>query len=289
MMRTPIVAGVFYEASAQACRQEAQDLLDQAQLPGDLPEKAYGGIVPHAGWVCSGAVAAMTFKALHQRWHGSTVVLLGAVHAFTDARGMLYAQGSWQSPLGEVAVDTELAQAVLAKCPDIREDPVAHTAEHSLEVQLPFIQLCWPGAKILPINVPPSALASGIGAQLGSALVELGADTIVIGSTDLTHYGPRYGTTPAGTGKKGIEWANENDRRLLDMVQAMAAEQIVDETTEHLSACGGGAIAAAIAASRTLGAARGIVLSHTNSYDILRDTYRGSMQDSVGYASVLFA
>lgn len=289
MSREPIVAGTFYEGTPNACRRAVAELLSEAELPADLPETCVGGLTPHAGWICSGPVAALTFRALMRNWSGNTLVLFGAVHAMSGPRGMLYPQGVWRSPLGEVPVNVELAQRILQRCPDVRENAQAHKTEHSLEVQLPIIQALQANAQIVPILVPPSPLASGIGEQVGHVLAETGERVLVVGSTDLTHYGPRYGVTPAGVGKAGITWATENDRRLLRLIESMTAEAIVDETAEHLNACGGGAIAATIAASRVLGASHGVTLRHTNSYEMLKAMYPSDMSDAVGYASVVFA
>lgn len=289
MTRKPIVAGTFYEGSAAACRKAVRSLLEQAQLPEDLPKSCKGGIVPHAGWICSGGVAAQTFKALAGQWSGKTVLLFGAVHAYSSPLGMLYASGGWETPLGQVEIDEELASVIAQNCHNVTIDPEAHAIEHSLEVQLPFVQVCWPKARIVPVLVPGSPLAGGIGQQIGQLLSERDEPVLVIGSSDLTHYGPRYGITPAGVGLQGIEWANENDERLLRLIETMSADGVIDEACERLNACGAGAIAATIAACGALGAKRGIVLRHTNSYETLKDLYPADASDAVGYASVVFA
>jgi len=287
--RAPIVSGQFYESSPAACRRAVEGLLAGAELPGVLPAHCVGGLVPHAGWVCSGRIAAMTLKALAADWNGQTVVLLGAVHAYSGPKAMLYPAGSWETPLGQVPVDAELAQSVLNACGDVAADPAAHGREHSLEVQLPLIQMVMPAAKILPLMVPPSPLAVMIGEQLGSLLSQQGIPPLVVGSTDLTHYGPRYGLTTAGTGPGGVDWAMANDRHLLTLVESMAADRIVDQAVANRSACGAGAIAAAIAACGALGATAGTVLAHTNSCETLKAYGQRDNTDSVGYASVVFA
>lgn len=290
MFRMPIVAGMFYEASPTACRRAARALLEEARLPDGVPDSCLGGLVPHAGWVCSGSVAALTFKALLRDTDDSpTLLLLGSVHSYSGPQGMLYASGAWRSPLGEVQIDTELADALLRNCPEVHEDPAAHATEHSLEVQVPFIQILSQHSRIVPLMVPPSPLATMIGEQVGGVLKDFGRRVLVVGSTDLTHYGPRYGMTPAGVGRQGIAWATDNDKRLLELVESMSAEQIVDETSQHLNACGGGAVAATIAACRALGAEHGYVLNHTNSYEMLKPYYPSDRSDAVGYASVVFA
>ncbi len=289
MTRTPIVAGTFYEASADACRQSALKLLDEAVLPAEVPERCLGGLVPHAGWVCSGAVAAMTLKALRRNWSGQTIVLLGAVHAVARPEAMLYDTGAWRTPLGDVPIDAEIAAVILAGCPDVVADPRSHGREHSLEVQLPLIQQVFPEARIVPMMVPPAPLAAGIGRQLAKCLAQYDPAPLIVGSTDLTHYGPRYGITPAGIGKVGIDWAMDNDRRLLELIETMRADNIVPETSARHNACGGGAIAATVAACGELGATKGVLLRHTNSAETLAAYHGDTSTDAVGYASVVFA
>ncbi len=289
MTRSAIVAGTFYEADPAACRQSVEKMLTEVQLPDNAPAHPIGGLVPHAGWVCSGAIAAMTFKALTRQWTGGTFVLLGAVHSYTGPEAMVYDTGQWVTPLGEAEIDTDLAGVIRDTCPGVKADCHAHGREHSLEVQIPLIQVLCPEAKIVPILVPPTPQAAAVGKQVAAAVGEITPRPLIVGSTDLTHYGPRYGVTAAGIGPAGVEWAMRNDRQLLAMIEAMYAEQIVAETSRQHSACGGGAIAATIAACAALGAATGTVLRHTNSCETLRAYYPDDTSNSVGYASVVFA
>jgi hypothetical protein len=274
MRRSPIVAGTFYESAPGACRKAVEEMLAAAPDPESLPSRRLGGLAPHAGWICSGQIAATTFKALQDQPTAQTIVLLD--------------RGVWATPLGDLEVDEQLAEQVLQQCHHVRADPAAHANEHSLEVQAPFIQVLWPDAKILPLMAPASPVAANIGSELGAVLAQHDPAPLVIGSTDLTHYGPRYGVTPAGVGPQGIEWARENDRRLLELIEDLKDEQVVHETSEHLNACGAGAVAATIAACKALGAEKGIVLKHTNSHEVLKDVYPGESADAVGYASVVF-
>jgi len=289
MTRSPIVAGSFYDASPSGCRQAVERLLAAAELPESTPERCTGGLVPHAGWICSGAVAAMTLKALARDWSGQPFVLFGAVHAPTGPEAMLYDRGGWQTPLGEVAVDAELAATICADCDGVVADCHAHGREHSLEVQLPLLQVLFPQAAIVPILVPASSAAADVGSQVGKVLAGVDPQPLIVGSTDLTHYGPRYGITPAGVGAQGIAWSVENDKRLLALIEQMAADRIVAHTTQTHSACGGGAIAATIAACRELGADRGVVLRHTNSFETLKAFSPNDTSTAVGYTSVVFA
>ncbi len=253
MTRMPIVAGTFYDASPAACRAAVREMLEGAKLPEDTPSHIFGGLVPHAGWMCSGMTAALTFKAIASQWQGDTLVLLGAVHSYSGRQAMVYASGNWQTPLGRIAIDEDLANAMLSASSDLISDSTAHSGEHSLEVQLPLVQELWPQAKIVPVMVPPSTMAVGIGKAIGEVLASCGKSIPIIGSTDLTHYGPRYGITPGGAGKAGLDWAARNDRKLLSLVEQMNPERALEDTARTHSACGGGAIAATIEACRALG------------------------------------
>ena len=292
MIRQAYRAGSFYEANAAACRQAAQKILQSAQLPKDLPKGIVGGLVPHAGWVFSGRTAAVTLKAMAAANRLSRVVIFGADHWGIARGGAVYDQGSWQTPLGELPVDAELAAALLKACPQLHSDERAHAREHSIEVQLPLMQVLQKGIKIVPINVMPSPEAAPIGRAVGEVLARDFPEAGVVGSTDLTHYGPQYGFTPGGMGDAGLEWARENDRRVLKLVEMMRAEQIVEESDARRNACGGGAMAAAVAAAAAMGAKQGLLLEYTSSAEVLRQMERlsdGQISDAVGYAAVVFA
>jgi AmmeMemoRadiSam system protein B len=189
--------------------------------------------------------------------------------------------------LGEVEVDDELAMAIL-KAGDglLTKTPMAHSDEHSAEVQVPFIQYLFPEAKILPILIPPDEEAARVGEVVGQAVRAFEKPAVVIGTTDLTHYGKMYyGFAPAGTGEAALEWVRANDKRVIDLILAMQAEEIVAETMAHRNACGGGAIAGTVAAARTMGAEEGHLLEYTTSHHIMP---RGPATDFVGYAAILF-
>jgi hypothetical protein len=289
MTRQPYRAGSFYEAEPKACRRSATAMVNAAALPEDLPEVLYGGLVPHAGWVFSGRTAAATLKALARRGRLERVVLFGADHWGLADGAAVYDKGAWGTPLGEVPIDEEMAQVLLKSCSLLDARPNAHGREHSLEVQLPLMQVLSPQVRIVPVNVSPSDQAAQVGRQIGEALREHFPQASVVGSTDLTHYGPQYGFTPGGVGPGGVQWAKENDQRLLKLIQSMQADQIVGETSARQNACGGGAIAAALAACAALGATRGLCLEYTTSADVMEKVYRAASDDAVGYAAVVFA
>jgi AmmeMemoRadiSam system protein B len=288
-IRYPSRAGSFYEAQATTCRHQAGKLLNAAELPDDLPARILGGLVPHAGWMYSGRLAALTLKALQATGPLDTLVLLGADHTGAVRKGEVYDSGVWRTPLGDVPVDRDLAEALLEAAPCLRSNPQAHAHEHSLEVQVPLLQVLSPGVKIVPIAVPPTDLAVEIGAAVGALLAARFPAARVVGSTDLTHHAGHF-PAPGGHGKEGVDWTVRNDRRMLDLIEAMHGEEVVAEAYQHGNACGAGAIAAAIAACRAMGATAGRCLEYTNSYDVIHAIYPGDPDDTtVGYASVVFS
>jgi AmmeMemoRadiSam system protein B len=290
-IRQPARAGQFYEGSRASCQLHAAKLIEAAEPPADLPSPLYGGIVPHAGWAFSGSLAALTLKALHKDAPLQRVVIFGAEHGPASLRhGEVFDAGVWRTPLGDVPIDEELAAALLASSDVLRSSPQAHELEHSIEVQVPLLQVLWPDVRIVPIAVPPTEAAIKVGMMVGATLREgFSPGVRVIGSTDLTHHGGHF-PAPGGRGEQGVEWTRRNDRRMIDLMEAMAAEAVVPEATRRANACGAGAIAATLAACEALGAARGICLGYTNSYEVIRRIYPSERDDTtVGYASVVFA
>jgi len=288
--RKPIVAGQFYPAQHDSCIAEIKECLD-ARVPGEsMPETIAAGIVPHAGWTFSGSLAAMVFSAIKQQ-HGKvhTFVIFGAAHSYFGDLPAVHEAGTWQTPLGEVVIDEELAEAVLATGAAV-SDPRAHGAEHSIEVQVPFIQYLFAGAKILPILVPPRERAVALGASIGEIITQAAQKKIVcIGSTDLTHYGPRYGFTPMGVGKEALQWADSvNDRKFIDLALKLDPADMLASAAENGNACGAGAAAAAVAAAKTLGKTEGLLLAHTSSNEVMLRKMGSTSQDSVGYAAIVF-
>ncbi len=285
MQREPVVAGMFYPANPERCRAEVARLLQAAQA--GLPADGFvAGLVPHAGWAYSGGVAARTLAALAQGGAPDTMVILGAVHSWGVRRPAVYPSGSWTTPLGALPIDEALVTEIVQQSGGaIIANERAHSEEHSIEVQLPFVKYLFPEVRIVPLMVPPVEDAVSVGEAVARAIRSQPGKTYVLGSSDLTHYGPRYGFAPRGTGPVALAWAKESDRRLLDVIVGMRAEDIVDQAQSERSACGGGAIAAIVAAARELGAKRGVVLEQTTSYDVQPE---GRPSDFVGYAAVVF-
>jgi MEMO1 family protein len=288
--RKPIVAGQFYPAQHDSCIHEINECLDARVLSERLPETIVAGIVPHAGWTFSGSVAALVLAAIrqqHEKVH--TFVILGAAHGYFGTSPAVASRGVWETPLGETTIDEELADAVLSTGTAVN-DWEAHQCEHSIEVQVPFIQYLFAGARILPIVVPPANSALALGTSLGEIISRAEQKKIVcIGSTDLTHYGPRYGFTPQGTDEKALAWARDvNDKKFIDLAVALEPERLLAGAAENGNACGPGAAAATMAAAKKLGSHRGVLLAQTTSNDVMLERLGTAGADSVGYAAIVF-
>lgn len=245
------------------------------------------GVVPHAGWMFSGKVAARIFASIKNLTIPETIVLFGTVHDVRRVKqSSVFGEGAWETPLGEVNVDSALAQELLHAAPDLLIDsPEAHNGEHSIEVQIPFIKYLLPDTSIVPVAVLPDKDAVKIGEILADVVQNAGKNIVAVGTTDLTHYGYNYGFVPAGTGDKALKWMHDNDMSIIDLALSLDAEAIIDEAKKKHNACGPGALAAATAYAKKRGAEKGWLLDYTTSYDVMPEE---DFTVAVGYAGILF-
>ena len=288
--RKPAVAGQFYAGNQDQCLAELKECLGQRAIETPLPDKIVAGIVPHAGWVFSGDLAGMVFSAIkHANIQVDTFVIFGASHRYVGGRAVAYGSGYWQTPIGQTEIDEDLAKKIVATG-FATDDKTIHAQEHSIEVQVPFIQYLFPAAKIVPIIVPPVNIASDLGDEVGSIIAdETDKKIVCIASTDLTHYGPKYGFYPQGTGSEAIKWAKDvNDMAFIDLALKMKADKLLLSAEENASACGPGAAAAAVAAAKRLGRTEGKLLAHTHSCEVMEEKYHQSSTESVGYAAIVY-
>lgn len=279
--RPATFSGQFYPADDTTCNHMLDEFFGVA-----APAAAPGGIVPHAGWVYSGATAALTIAAV-AAYEPETVVVFGAAHGPDRNLASLAPFGAWNTPLGPIETDKELA-GLLLRCKGIESSETAHTHEHSIEVQLPMLKRALPDAKIVAINVRPSGSADDIGRECAEVVRRSTKKVAFLGSTDLTHYGMAFGFEPQGRGAAGIRWAKEvNDRRFIELIQAMRSDAVVAEATVHRNACGSGAVAATIGAMNVLGSPGYDELAHTCSAEVTAIEGRSPM-NSVGYEAGAF-
>ena len=287
--REPVVAGQFYPAEPETCLTQIQQCLQAVELPPELPASITAGIVPHAGWTFSGATAAAVFaavKARHDRV--DTFVICGTAHSYFGAGPVADDCDAWSTPLGDVILDRDLS-ARLRERGVLDDDGSAHRREHSIEVQAPFIRHLFPEARLLPIVTPPRHSALLLGEALAETISKTDEKIVCLGSTDLTHYGPRYGFTPMGQGTAGLRWACEvNDRQFIELAVKVDAERVLADAIDRGSACGPGAAASAVMAAKKQGCPGGLLLKYTNSNEIIQLQTGTTSRDSVGYAAIVF-
>ena len=284
---------MFYPAEPAACQRLARALLaGPAGSPAPAPSTrpALGAIVPHAGWIASGAIAGESLRTLAASCGAApqVVVVFAAVHTPIDLPlAALDFHDWWAVPGGESAVAQELGGRLVESSDLFAVDGRLHAREHAVEVELPLIQAAWPGASVLPVEVPLIDDAAEIGRRAAEQVRAAGVTAVFLASSDLTHYGPSYHFAPAGVGLEGLAWAKDNDRRLLERVAAMDVAAVVPEVRERANACGGGAIAAMLSACREFGATQVTVLRHANSFETLASVAPQRPVDAVGYAAVV--
>lgn len=192
-------------------------------------------------------------------------------------------EGSWATPLGDLEIDQELGRKLQAEFPFVVETATRYDQDNTIELQLPFIKHYFPAVMILPLGVPPAQGSLRIGERAAEISRELGRNILVLGSTDLTHYGYNYGYAPKGIGKAAVDWVkNENDKKLVDLILQMDAEKVILESLTNHNACCSGAVATAIAAAKKLGARQAQKLFYATSYDVRPDS------SFVGYVGVVF-
>lgn len=291
MNRIADKAGSWYPAEAEALRAEVETCLQKgaAQYGRALEEgsgRPVAVVVPHAGLFYSGALAGLAFELVRKRGNRvETFVVFGACHRERLRKPAIWADGAWETPLGPVEVDAELARALIEQ--GVGEaNPRPHEGDNAIELQLPFIKIMFPEAKIVPVAMgffPDSWRYGELAAQV---VKKRAADGVVaVASTDLTHYGASFGVTPAGAGPEALEWTRENDARFLNALTSLDLENIVPVAERDRSACGAGAAAAAAGWAKEFGCTEGRLLARTDSNEIMPQC---RAEHFVGYGAVAF-
>ncbi|HET6487535.1 MAG TPA: AmmeMemoRadiSam system protein B, partial [Spirochaetia bacterium] len=249
----------WYPGNAEVARRKIEEMEE-----GIRPPSAAGiaGVVPHAGWEFSGRLALEVLKRLSPSM--DTMVIIGG--HLGPADGLLCAfEDSYDTPLGPVAADLELMEAIGSSIP-LRED---RYADNTVEVQLPFVRYLFPEVRVLGMRASPSRDAARLGVVVSDAAKRLGRRVAVIGSTDLTHYGAGYGFQPAGIGEHALKWVREvNDRRLIDSLLAMDLDASLSRALGERSACSAGGALAALSFAKTNGIQSGTLVCYATSQDV---------------------
>lgn len=268
MERVPAVAGQFYPADPKTLRNLIKSL-----YPANIStrKKILAAISPHAGYIYSGGVAAETLSQIDLP---DDVIILGPNHHGYGAELAIMSEGTWQMPMGSVTVNQQLATDIIDRSSIFTADPTAHIQEHSLEVQIPFLQYQNPNIKIVPICLSYISLDKCREAanSLADSIKSWPKPVTIIASSDMTHYEPR-------------EVASRKDHLALDCIERMDAEGLYNTVIrEQISMCGFIPATIALLAANLLGAQQADLVRYTDSGEASGDT-----SQVVGYAGLLIS
>jgi MEMO1 family protein len=269
MLRMPAVSGRFYpsdptELTALIRQYTKVEKKEEAIL------KAKACLVPHAGYVFSGHVAGAVYGRISIP---KKILVLGVRHYPHGEKAAILSSGAWRTPLGDALIDEPLAEALREACPLLREDSVAHSSEHSLEVQIPFLQVLQPGFTFVPLALGTVRFEDllAVGEAIGSVIAVSREEILLLTTSDLNHY-----ENDATTRVK--------DHKAIDRILAMDARGLYDTCrNEAISMCGLGPTVAMLTALQRLGTTRAELVRYATSGDV-----SGDFSAVVGYAGMIF-
>ncbi|MGA8223667.1 MAG: AmmeMemoRadiSam system protein B [Candidatus Acidiferrales bacterium] len=264
MIRPPAVAGRFYSSDP---RELARDV-DQFVISASEKISALGCVVPHAGYMYSGHVAGAVYSSLEIP---RRCILLGPRHFPRGESMAILTEGSWQTPFGEAQIDSALARELAYACPRLREDAVAHECEHSLEVQLPFLQRLAPDFRFVPVVLGTERypVLEELGHAVAHVVAAQAERVLVIASSDMNHY-------------ENDAITRVKDERAIARILALDPRGLYDTVrTEGISMCGYAATVAMLVAVLDRGATEARLIRYATSGDVSGDYDR-----VVGYAGI---
>jgi AmmeMemoRadiSam system protein B len=272
-IRKPAVSGMFYAGTARELEEQIDWCYKHELGPGTIPRVNSKGlreivaiVVPHAGYYYSGPVAAHAYKELADDGIFDTAVILGPNHTGYGYPVSLWAGASWNTPLGDVEINKKLARRLLGDV--IKSDETAHIHEHSVEVQLPWLQHLYKKVKIVPITMLAQDIETA--RMVGKAIAQAGDNLIIIASSDLTHYEPH-------------SVAMEKDSSVIEAIVALDEEELYERCASlNCTMCGYGPVASAIVAAKEMKAQKASLLKYATSGDTSGDFSR-----VVGYSSIV--
>lgn len=268
MLRLPAVAGQFYPGNPK----ELTALVEKYTKAEETVEKVKvrACLVPHAGYVYSGAVAGAVFAriALPKK-----ILVLGVRHFPQGEPLAIVSVGGWRTPLGDVPIENRLASQLRAECPGLREDNVAHKREHSLEVELPFLQVLSPGFSFVPVAVGTLSYEDlkQAGEGVARALESTADEVLIVTSSDMNHY-------------EDDETTRQKDHKAIECMLKLDPKGLYEVCRqEHISMCGLGPAVVMLTAMNRLGVGKAELVRHATSGDV-----NGDLQEVVGYAGMTF-
>lgn len=265
MIRRAVVAGQFYPASASELKATIRTMVKEKIAK----EEVIGLVSPHAGYIYSGLVAGATISRVKLK---DTFIIIGPNHTGAGRPLSIMTEGSWETPLGEVEIDEELGKKILADSKYLEEDDRAHLYEHSIEVQLPFLQYFKPDFKLVPIifGHPSGAIYKEIGKEIAGAVKALGRQVVIIASSDMSHYEPQ-------------ESAQKKDTQAIGAMLNLDEDELLKRVDEfNITMCGYAPAVSLIVAAKELGAVGAELVKYQTSGDVTSD-----FSSVVGYAGII--
>ena len=268
-VRHPAVAGRFYPGDPESLRQEASSYLSQSSFTKEAPVRAVGCIAPHAGYMYSGHVAGAVFSSVEIP---RTCIVMCPNHTGMGHALSIMGEGKWQTPLGSVPIDGDLAADLKQRLPALQEDSAAHRAEHAAEVELPFLQLRQPELRFVPIALGTGqfAVLERLGNAIADAITARSEPVLIVASSDMNHY-------------ESDTVTRVKDQRALERILTLDARGLYEVVTQqNISMCGFGPAVAMLTAARKLGAKSAQLIKYATSGDV-----SGDRDMVVGYAGVV--
>jgi AmmeMemoRadiSam system protein B len=265
MIRQPFAAGRFYPGSAKEIREMMAVLVDRKARK----EAAIGLLMPHAGYPYSGPVAGATISRVRLK---DTFIIMGPSHTGLGQPYSIMTEGSWQTPLGEVEIDSTLGKKLLSVSDYLKEDAGAHLYEHAVEVQLPFLQYLKPDIRIVPIILAQASaeVYKKIGRDIARAIKESNIKAMIIASGDMTHYEPQ-------------KVAEAKDKQAIEAMLKLDEDELTRRYQElNISMCAYGPAVCLISAAKELGATGAELVRYQTSGDAT-----GDYSSVVGYAGII--
>ena len=275
-IRKPTVAGQFYDGNKERLKQTIKECFLDERGPKNLPKinngdkKIIGLIVPHAGYIYSGSIAAHSYDILAKNGFSDTFIILGPNHTGMGSGVAVMTEGSWLTPLGEVPINEKLSKNLFKNIID--NDKNAHLYEHSIEVQIPFLQFLAENKEFdfIPISMGMQDFqtAEEVGKIIGETIKESDKKIVIIASSDFSHSGFNYQSMPPDD-MRVDKYTEKQDKIAIDKILEMDPKGLIDTVHENnITMCGYGPIASMLVASKMLGANKSELLKYGTSYEV---------------------
>jgi AmmeMemoRadiSam system protein B len=289
IIRNAVVAGQFYAGTEKVLRRQIEECFLDTRGYGTIPVRKEsnvrlkGIVVPHAGFIYSGAIASHSYGRLSEQGFADTFVILGPNHTGMGSGVSVMTEGAWETPLGRIPLDSPLAQKIGTGIVD--RDASAHAYEHSIEVQLPFLQYIALGQtfEFVPVcmMMQDYETVQEVGTTLAMAIQKSKKNIVIIASSDFSHAGFNYHSSPP-QGMRVDKYAQTQDELAIKKILGLDPGGLISTVEEHnITMCGYGPVGAMLVAAKKLGATKAELLKYGTSYEVHPDS------SCVGYGAIV--